>query len=70
MNIKTDQFSRAFISCITTLAKHLKMEVIAEAVETKEDAELLKSLGCQSVQGYSMPVNEKTFFALVSEYNG
>jgi EAL domain-containing protein (putative c-di-GMP-specific phosphodiesterase class I)/PleD family two-component response regulator len=69
MNIKTDQFSRAFVSCITTLAKNLGMDVIAEAVETKEDAEILRSLGCQSIQGYSMPVSEGDFLKLVAEFN-
>jgi EAL domain-containing protein (putative c-di-GMP-specific phosphodiesterase class I)/GGDEF domain-containing protein/response regulator of citrate/malate metabolism len=69
MNIKSDQFSKAFVSCITTLASHLSMEVMAEAVESEEDARILKSLGCHSVQGYSLPVSEEEFLKIVAQFN-
>lgn len=42
----------AVIRLILNLAKTLGMKVIAEGVETKEQADLLLSLGCHYAQGY------------------
>lgn len=42
----------AVIRLILNLAKTLGMNVIAEGVETREQVELLLSLGCQYAQGY------------------
>jgi EAL domain-containing protein (putative c-di-GMP-specific phosphodiesterase class I) len=44
--------SSAIIRAITTLANALGMETLAEGVELQEQADLLKSEGCQQVQGY------------------
>jgi diguanylate cyclase (GGDEF)-like protein/PAS domain S-box-containing protein len=46
------------VRTITTLASNLKMGVVAEGVETKEQLELLKELRCERVQGFlfSRPV--------------
>lgn len=53
---------KAIISNIIAIATHLNMEVVAEGVETPEQIELLKSLGCRVMQGYyygrPMPVHE------------
>jgi len=53
---------KAIISNIIAIATHLNMEVVAEGVETSEQIELLKSLGCRVMQGYyygrPMPVHE------------
>lgn len=53
---------KAIISNIISIATHLNMEVVAEGVETPEQIELLKSLGCRVMQGYyygrPMPVHE------------
>ena len=40
------------IRCIIQLAQTLKIGIIAEGVETPEQAELLLSLGCYHAQGY------------------
>jgi EAL domain-containing protein (putative c-di-GMP-specific phosphodiesterase class I) len=40
------------VQTIVTLAHHLKMDVIAEGVETAEQADQLKAMGCEYVQGY------------------
>ncbi len=40
------------VSGIISLAHSLKMKVIAEGVETKEQFETLLSLGCDYIQGY------------------
>ena len=40
------------VSTIISLAHSLKLDVIAEGVETKDQAKLLKSLKCDEMQGY------------------
>lgn len=47
---------------VIRMARYLNLPVIVEGVETEEQAELLKSIGCQMVQGYlyakPLPVND------------
>lgn len=50
--IGVDGESLEIIKTIITLARNLRMEAIAEGVETIEQAEQLKALGCQYAQGY------------------
>jgi diguanylate cyclase (GGDEF)-like protein len=49
--------SRAIVRAIADLARNLKMQVIAEGVETTAQREQVKMLGCTEMQGYlfSMP---------------
>ena len=49
--------SRAIVRAIADLARNLKMQVIAEGVETTAQREQVKMLGCSEMQGYlfSMP---------------
>ncbi len=56
------------ISSLVNLAKWLKMPVIAEGVETTEQAEFLRSIGCNYVQGYlySRPLPEAEYEKLIS----
>ena len=42
----------AIISSIVTLAESLSMETIAEGVETLDELDLIRSLGCSHIQGY------------------
>ena len=46
------QQSIALIQGILTIAKHLGLEVVAEGVETAEQANFLRQQGCQRLQGY------------------
>jgi diguanylate cyclase (GGDEF)-like protein len=41
-----------FVDAILRLADTLELEVVAEGIETKEQAEILRSLGCTLGQGY------------------
>jgi diguanylate cyclase (GGDEF)-like protein len=54
-NSDTDQ---AIVTCMIDLCRNLHKQVIAEGVETAEQAELLLSMGCDQAQGYffSKPV--------------
>ncbi|ESU32445.1 hypothetical protein G3A_11215 [Bacillus sp. 17376] len=60
--ISHSQENREIISTIVSMATNLKLKVIAEGVETASQIDLLKSLGCQEVQGYfyspPLPSNE------------
>ncbi len=40
------------IGCVVSLASALRIATICEGIETKEQAELLESLGCDMAQGY------------------
>ena len=44
--------SRTIISSMVRMAKSLGLKTLAEGVETKEQMEFLKSIGCEKVQGY------------------
>jgi diguanylate cyclase (GGDEF)-like protein len=64
----TEPFSRALVETIVGLAKHLDLEVVAEGVETAEQVEMLKQLGCNIGQGYyfskPIPPNDLERFIL------
>ncbi|MBQ4283141.1 MAG: EAL domain-containing protein [Lachnospira sp.] len=61
---KTDnpERSKCIMASIVRMAKWLKMTVTAEGVETKEQLDFLKSIGCECIQGYyfakPMPIEE------------
>lgn len=58
----TTSKERIVVSNIVNMARELKLEIISEGVETKEQATFLKSIGCEYAQGYffakPMPANE------------
>jgi EAL domain-containing protein (putative c-di-GMP-specific phosphodiesterase class I) len=51
-DIETDVDSREIIGSIINLAKALSLEVVAEGVETPDQLELLRRLGCERAQGF------------------
>jgi len=57
------------VRTISGLAQNLGMDVVAEGVETPEQLELLKSLGCQFGQGYffSKPLDSQAAEAFICE---
>ena len=44
--------SKAIVEMIVSMARHLKMEVVAEGVETIPQLRNLQELECQKVQGF------------------
>ena len=62
----------ALVSTIINLAHALQLKVVAEGVETEEQARLLRLLNCDEVQGYlfSKPVAAEQFEALFLAHSG
>ncbi|OYD51820.1 EAL domain-containing protein [Acidovorax kalamii] len=48
----TDHFRAELIRAILSIARSLKQEVVAEGVETREQADFLAAEGCQFAQGF------------------
>ena len=57
-DMTTDSDDQAITQAIISMAHSLKLDVVAEGVETKEQLELLRSQNCDIIQGYlfSRPV--------------
>ncbi len=51
-DITTDQDDAAISQAIVSMARSLRLSVIAEGVETNEQLEVVRSLGCDTVQGF------------------
>jgi FOG: EAL domain len=78
-NLKIDKFfidriehenDQAVIREVIRLAHSLRMEVIAEGVETERQLQLLEEMGCDNIQGYyfSKPLSEKEYIQFVANY--
>ncbi len=61
-DITTNSNDRAVVEAIVSLSHHLKMKVVAEGVETKEQLDFLREQRCHEIQGYylakPLPVDE------------
>lgn len=80
-NLKIDQsFVRAMsrddkslelVKSIVGLGKNMKMNIIAEGVESAEEAKILKDMGCDSGQGYhfAKPLPEKDVIELLKSWS-
>jgi len=65
----TTENDNAIVRTISTLARNLGMEVIAEGIETEEQYQQLKMLGCEFGQGFlfSRPVNSESVIHLLAQ---
>jgi EAL domain-containing protein (putative c-di-GMP-specific phosphodiesterase class I)/GGDEF domain-containing protein len=67
LNTPQDEKSKGIVSTIISMGKSLGLKVIAEGVETEEQYEFLKFLGCDQIQGYyfSKPLPPEEFSNLL-----
>ncbi|MFC5531591.1 EAL domain-containing protein [Cohnella yongneupensis] len=72
--ITESEDDRAIVETIISMARHLKMNVIAEGVETKEQLKLLLENGCEDIQGYyfskPLPAEELETFVQAMRSSG
>ena len=65
-NLKEGGVEKEIIRTIVSLAHILRLEVVAEGVETQEQYNYLRQIGCNKVQGYYLsrpiPAEEILFF--------
>jgi EAL domain-containing protein (putative c-di-GMP-specific phosphodiesterase class I) len=66
-NLGVDREAGAMVGAIVKLAKALRLDVIAEGVETQEQRDHLASAGCGDVQGYlfGRPVARESIDAML-----
>jgi len=71
-DIPQDADDMAITSAIISLAQNMGLEVVAEGVETEEQARFLIESGCNQMQGYlySRPVDEERFGRLLEVDGG
>ncbi|MEO7782486.1 MAG: EAL domain-containing protein [Candidatus Nitrotoga sp.] len=69
VNIENSVENRAIVSAIILLAHSLNLKVVAEGVETEEQAQFLRSLQCDQMQGYlfSQPVSSERIEAMLAQ---
>jgi diguanylate cyclase (GGDEF)-like protein/PAS domain S-box-containing protein len=66
-DIVDDPQDRAIVEAIIAMAKRLGVKLVAEGVETRDQADLLAAVGCDFAQGYfyAKPMSEKEFLEFV-----
>ncbi len=66
-NMMVSDKGRLILEQVVSMADKLGLGLLAEGVETREQVDLLKRIGCDQVQGYyyAKPMPEEEFFALL-----
>jgi len=67
-DIETSEKARVIVQAVVHLIKGVGCEIVAEAVETVAQADILRAMGCDTVQGYvfAQPMFEEDFLAWTS----
>ena len=68
-NITQSEKDYRLVQVVLDIARYLKVPVVAEGVETREQLDILKNAGCDLVQGYyfSRPLPPEEFEALIEK---
>ena len=71
-DIESCERARVVVQAIVQLIKGVECEIVAEAVETSAQADILRAMGCDTVQGYvfAEPLFEDEFLAWVGNAEG
>lgn len=66
-NMMVSDKGRLILEQVVSMADKLGLGLLAEGVETREQVDLLKRIGCDQVQGYyyAKPMPEEEFLALL-----
>jgi diguanylate cyclase (GGDEF)-like protein len=68
-NIAVDKSDEAVAGSVVHIGKKLNLKVVAEGIETKEQADILTKIGCNLMQGYlfSKPLKRDEFLAFLKK---
>lgn len=68
-NMMVSEKGRLILEYVVAMADKLGLELLAEGVETEEQVELLRKIGCDNVQGYyyAKPMPVEDFFELLQK---
>jgi diguanylate cyclase (GGDEF)-like protein len=71
-DIEIDDKARVLVQAVIQLIKGVDCEIVAEAVETAAQADMLRAMGCDTVQGYvfAPPMMEEEFLAWTGKGRG
>jgi diguanylate cyclase len=71
-DIETCEKARVIVQAVVQLIKGVDCEIVAEAVETSGQADLLRTIGCDTVQGFvfGSPMFESEYRTWVSHAGG
>jgi EAL domain-containing protein (putative c-di-GMP-specific phosphodiesterase class I) len=66
-DIESNERARVIVQAVVQLIKGVECEIVAEAVETAAQADILRAMGCDVVQGYiyAPPLAEHEFLSWV-----
>jgi diguanylate cyclase len=71
LDLETSADARAIVDAVVKLAQALGLKVVAEGVETEQQQEILRQLGCNELQGYlfakPMPAKALALWAMNDE---
>jgi diguanylate cyclase (GGDEF)-like protein len=69
VDITSSRDAKAIVQAITSLAKSLRMQVVAEGIENSDQLEAMHTLDCQEFQGFlfSKPVSSDEMLSLLKD---
>jgi diguanylate cyclase (GGDEF)-like protein len=71
LDLETSADARAIVDAVVKLAQALSLKVVAEGVETEQQQDILRGLGCNELQGYlfakPMPAKALALWAMQDE---
>ena len=71
-DLNSDPDDAAIVNAVVTMGHNLRLRVVAEGVETREQLHFLRSMGCHEVQGFYIgrPVIAEDYVKMQQEWHG